>query len=123
MIQLNEFNKPSGCKVAAFDIGYQGLVAAVATHPNEGHQLILWRMNSPSDITYLHSSPITVDGDINMKMDEEYIGIFIKQEVHCLTYYISMKTLQVESSTPIDEFDEIIYEKGYLIVYRKKKIG
>ena len=58
-----------------------------------------------------------------MKMDEEYIGIFIKQEAHCLTYYISMKTLQVESSTTIDKFDEIIYEKGYLIVYRKKKIG
>ena len=58
-----------------------------------------------------------------MKMDEEYIGIFIKQEVHCLTYYISMKTLQVESSKTIDKFDEIIYEKGYLIVYRKKKIG
>ena len=58
-----------------------------------------------------------------MKMDEEYIGIFIKQEVHCLTYYISMKTLQVESSKTIDKFDEIIYEKGYFIVYRKKKIG
>jgi len=108
--------------VVAFDIGYQGLVAAVASGPGGGRRLILWRMNSPSDMTCLHALPITIDGDINMKMDEEYIIISIKQhskEAHCHIYCISAKTLQVEYSTTLSKFDEIFYEKGHLIVYSK----
>jgi hypothetical protein len=111
--------------VAAFDIGCRGLVAAVASGPDGGRGLILWQMNSPLDITCLHILPIAVDGDISMKIDEEYITIFIKQqskETSCLTYCLSTKTLQVEYCTTLSKFDEIFYEKGHLIVYSKSEI-
>jgi hypothetical protein len=123
---VNQVKEPSGWPIDHACVGPNGYLAAVSgeTESESVRTLTVWRMKSPSDITYVQHW--TLEGDIvGLHMDGRFITVLLipaaestQSELKGLELQlISLETQRIERSLclPSKDSADVAYGDGLLV--------
>ena len=127
MIKINEIVHRESGLLSRPCYGNGGLLASFAFN-DDVYSLVIWRMRTPLDVTFLRHLELPISEDesiwaIWIEIDEEFIAVFEKhRHRNSLTiHFISATTLQIEVSLSTRNCIAR-YLSGFLVLNSKNDI-